>query len=314
MRRHWWLNDLFYFLVGGSWVRLLAVIVAFYLVTNSLFAFGYWLDRGGVEGAEPGSYLDAFFFSVQTLATIGYGRLAPVSLISQALVTVEALAGLLGVAVATGLIFTKFSRPTSRVIFSDAIVIAPREGKQTLIFRMANERGNQIVDAQLRVVLIRDERTREGESVRRVLDLPLFRSQNPAFSLSWMAMHVIDERSPLHGETHDTMAVGRTEILVSLVGIDGTFSQTVHARHAYSWNDVHFDMRFADTFVMQDSGERVMDMSRFQVILPAPASTASGPGVEPAEHPAGAAARASDSGRLAGLTDRGDPKPKNGDN
>ena len=161
-------DDLYHHLLSASWLRLLAIIAGLYLAANALFALAYLAEPGSVEHARPGSFVDAFFFSVQTMATIGYGKLVPRTGFANALVTVEALVGLFGVAMVTGLMFAKFSRPTARVLFSRQAVVAPHNGVPCFMFRMANARGNNIVHAQLQLVLAREETTLEGDRMRRI--------------------------------------------------------------------------------------------------------------------------------------------------
>ena len=168
------LGDFYHLFLTLSWSWLFAVVVVLYVLGNVLFALGYlWL--GGVEGARPGSFADAFFFSVQTLATLGYGKMVPIGIGANLLVSAEALCGLLGFSVGTGFIFAKLARPTARVLFSEVAVISVRDGVPSLMFRMANERANQIVDVQLRAVLARSELTAEGERVRRFHELKFAR-------------------------------------------------------------------------------------------------------------------------------------------
>src|ERR1700730_16922744 len=170
------LSDLYHFLLRESWPALLAGIVLSFVAINALFAVIYLLDRG-IENARPGSFADAFFFSVQTMATIGYGKMVPESVVANILVSVEALFGLLGLAMITGLVFAKFSRPTARVRFSKYAVVSNRDGIPSLHFRMANMRANRIVDASARVVFARQEKTLEGEEMRRFYDLKLQRDR-----------------------------------------------------------------------------------------------------------------------------------------
>jgi len=198
-------RDLYLHLLAAPWLRVLAIFVSVFLVTNALFALGYVAGTDSIENARPGSFVDAFFFSVQTMATIGYGKLAPRTLYANVLVTVEVLIGVVGLAIATGLAFAKFSRPTARVLFSGRVVIAPHEGVPSLMFRMANARGNNIVEAQLHVVLAREETTREGEAMRRFHDLRLLRPQTALFTLSWTAIHPITDGSPLAGATPEDL-------------------------------------------------------------------------------------------------------------
>ena len=182
------LSDLYHFLLTESWPVLLAGIVLIFVVVNSIFAMVYMLDKG-VENARPGSFADAFFFSVQTMATIGYGKMDPDTFLAEVMMSIEALTGLVGLAVVTGLVFAKFSRPTARVRFSRVAIVSNRDGVPSLQFRLANMRANRIVDASARVVFARQERTLEGEEMRRFYDLKLQRDRNSLFIYSWTVIH-----------------------------------------------------------------------------------------------------------------------------
>lgn len=260
-------SDLYHFLLNARWSVVIAVIAGAYLFANFLFALGYLAIGDGIENARPGSFTDAFFFSVQTMATIGYGKMVPHSLVAHVLVTVEALIGMAGVAMATGLMFAKFARPTARVMFSRVAVVTTYDGVPTLMFRAANERSNLILEAQMRVVLTRQEQNAEGLRMRRFYDMALSRSQTSVFTLSWTVMHVIDERSPLFGATRESLAAVEAEIMVSMMGIDDTFSQTVHARHQYPPRNIVWGARFADILTLHPDGRRVIDYDRFHDIV-----------------------------------------------
>jgi inward rectifier potassium channel len=262
------LGDLYYLLVDSPWPRLLAIIAALFLTANALFALGYLAGGGGIENARPGSFTDAFFFSVQTMGTLGYGRLAPRDVWANVLVTVEVLTGVLSLAVVTGLVFAKFSRVTARVVFSRVAVVTRHDGVLSLMFRMANARGNQIVEAQVRVVLARDETTAEGETMRRFHDLPLVRDRNPLFTLTWTAIHPITATSPLFGATPEALAAVGGEIVVSLLGIDATISQTIHARHAYAAGEIVWGARLKDILRRQPGSRPQVDYARFHDVEP----------------------------------------------
>jgi len=264
-----WSEDAYFLLITRSWPWLLAVLAGLYVGVNVLFALAYLACGDCIENARAGSFADAFFFSVQTLATIGYGTWAPRTFGGHVLVVVEAFAGLLGFALATGLAFSKFSRPTARVLFSAVAVVAPRDGVPCLMFRMANERGNQIVEAEVHAVLARDETTAEGESVRRFHDLTLLRRRNALFALTWTAVHPITPASPLADATPEGLASSEAEIVVSLVGLDETVSQTVHARHVYPASAVRWGVRFADVVSRLPGGGRRIDLRAFHDVVPA---------------------------------------------
>jgi inward rectifier potassium channel len=175
---------------------------------------------------------------------------------------------MLFLAVVTGLVFAKFSRPRARVAFSRVAVVAPRNGVPTLMFRVANERANHIVEAQLRVTLMSNEVTQEGERLRRMTDVPLLRSHSSAFVLTWTAMHALNEESPLFGTTAQRLEEQQAEILVTFTGYDATLAQTIHARYSYVAAEVHFDARFADIIQVLPDGKRRIDFNRFHLTEP----------------------------------------------
>jgi inward rectifier potassium channel len=260
-------HDAYHELLTMRWRSFFALVFVGYLVVNLAFAEAYAALGDGIENAHPGSLADAFFFSVQTLATIGYGRMAPRSVAANVLVTCEALLGMVGLAVTTGLVFARFSRPTARVLFSRVAVVGPYEGVPSLMFRMANARGKQIVEARLRVTLVRDEVTREGQAVRRIHDLRLRRSEHGAFALTWTAIHPIDAESPLHGQDADSLRETMSDLIVSLTGLDEGLGQNIHARYAYAAETIVWNARFAD--ILRSGPERsYVDYTRFHDVEP----------------------------------------------
>jgi inward rectifier potassium channel len=261
-------DDFYHQLLTSSWISLLLKVAAAFIAVNCIFACGY-LIAGGVEHARHGSFTDAFFFSVQTMATIGYGKLIPVTLGANLLASAEALSGLVVFAVVTGLVFSKFSRPTARVRFTRNAVISLRDGVPSLMFRMANVRANQIVDAQIHVVFARQEKTLEGEEVRRFYDLDLTRYRNAIFNYSWTAIHPINQDSPLYGATAELLKASEADIVVSLTGIDETFSQTVYARYYYDAEEIVWGARLADITTHTPDGEFMLDFTRYDLVEPA---------------------------------------------
>lgn len=260
------LEDLYHYMLTASWPVLIVLITTFFILANLLFAIGYYWD-GGIENTHSGSFSDMFFFSIQTMATIGYGKMEPITLFSNILVSIEALFGLLGLAIMTGLTFAKFSRPTARVRFSRCAVIGPRDGRTSLLIRMANMRANRIVDAQIHLVFSRQEVTLEGDSIRRFYDLPTTRNRSPLFMLSWTAVHPITEESPFFGQTSESLAANSPEIVVSITGLDQTFSQTVHARHLYRLNEIVWGARFADVLKTAPDGTQSVDYTHFDDVV-----------------------------------------------
>ncbi|MDZ7956615.1 MAG: ion channel [Aulosira sp. DedQUE10] len=256
-------RDPYHLLLTIPWTGFFLLIAVSYLATNALFALAYLLGGDCIENARPGSFLDVFFFSVQTLASIGYGAMYPKTLYANTIVTIEAMVGLMGIAVMTGLAFARFSRPTARVVFSRVAVITPHEGQATLMFRTANKRRNLILEAQMRVYLMRDEVTTEGVYIRRIYDLKLQRTLSPSFTLSWLAMHIIDEFSPLYGMTKESLIKTNASIVISLSGIDETVAQVLHARHTYSATDLMWNYQFVNIMHETEDGHRYIDYQYF---------------------------------------------------
>lgn len=255
--------DIYHSLLIIAWPRLLLLALLAYVSLNFVFALLYLAGGDCIANAKPGSLTDAFFFSVQTFATIGYGAMAPATVYAHFVVTLEALVGMLAVALTTGLLFTKFSRPTARVLFADVAVINRRDGVPTLQFRMANQRGNQIVEAKVSAAIARTERTLEGEMLRRFYDLKMVRANTMIFALTWTAMHEINESSPLYGLDAQDLVDGNMEIVVSLIGTDETMNQTIHARWSYAGDELRWNHRYVDILALSDAGRRTIDYTKF---------------------------------------------------
>jgi inward rectifier potassium channel len=258
-------DDIYHHLLTSSWPMLLLQIATVFLLVNVVFAVGFYLD-GGIENARKGSFLDMFFFSVETMATIGYGRMVPVTLVARLLMSAEALTGLISLALITALMFAKFSRPSARVRFSRYAVISNRDGLPSLMFRMANVRANQIVEAQVHVLFARSEVTAEGEDVWRFHDLELSRYRNGTFRHSWTVIHPIRPDSPLYGSSAEALAAMFGEIVVSMTGIDGAFMQTVYARHTYRSRDIIWGARLSDVLIRSPDGRFAMDYGKFDAV------------------------------------------------
>ncbi|MDD5585838.1 MAG: ion channel [Alphaproteobacteria bacterium] len=263
-------RDWYHHMLALSWPKVIGVVALAYLLVNCLFALLYLVDPHGLQGARPGSFRDAFFFSVQTLSTVGYGVISPQSFYANAVATAESLVALICFGLISGLFFSRFSRPSARVMFSHFAVIAPYEGAPTLMFRAANRRGNQILQAQIHVSLSRNERTLEGESIRRVYDLRLLRSASSFFNLTWTVRHPIDELSPLMGESSQSLCDSETEIVVLLSGTDDVFGQTVHGRFAYNHEEILYKYRFVSMFDRDEHNRPVIDFTKFDAVEPVP--------------------------------------------
>ena len=256
-------KDLYHRALRLPWSGFLLLITGVYLAANLAFAFLYWLQPGAITNARPGSFRDAFFFSVETFGTIGYGTLAPATDYANAVMTAETLCGIMLVALTTGVMFARVSRPTARVLFSKVAVVAPYNGVPTLMVRMGNERLSQILQAEVGMTLVRSEHTSEGAYMRRFYNLALARDQTPIFAMSFLAMHTLDQTSPLFGATRQTLEEMETEILITVTGLDETMSQTVHARISYLPHEILFDHRYANMFGVTDDGRRAIDYGQF---------------------------------------------------
>jgi inward rectifier potassium channel len=260
-------EDLYHFILTRTWWQYFGILGLVFFGINAVFGVLYWLNPGCVSGAND--FQHSFFFSIETLATIGYGSMAPATYYGHIVASFEAFLGMLFVAVVTGLTFAKFSRPTARVLFSRFIVVHERDGVPHLVFRLANQRHNLVVEAQLRVVLLTLHVTKEGEVMRRASDLPLVRDRTSIFTLTWIPMHRIDSESLFHGpNAMQRLKDLRAEFFLSLQAYDETLAQTVHARWRYTLDDIKWDTRFADVMEITDDGTRIIDYSKFHAIEP----------------------------------------------
>jgi inward rectifier potassium channel len=262
------LRDVYHFLLRVPWWGTLAVITGGYLALNAVFALLYDLV-GGVAGAAANSFLDDFFFSVQTMGTIGYGSMYPVSRAANALVALESVTGLVVVSLATGLVFARFSQARARVVFSARVAIGPNDGVPTVMIRLGNERRGRIVDAAFRMTLTRTERTAEGAVAYRATDLALVRDRAPALSRSWTVLHRIVPGSPLAGDTPESLAAGDVELTLAVTGTDETSLQPVHAQQTWVHSSMVWGARLADVLSETPQGDVVLDLRRFHDLAPA---------------------------------------------
>jgi inward rectifier potassium channel len=260
-------NDIYHGLLNAPWWVDLLCVSALFLLLNFLFALAY-AGTGGIAGAEPGSIADGFFFSVQTMGTIGYGVMHPESAVAESLVTAEVIVGVSLVALSSGMLFAKFSVPKARMQFAEWATIAPFDGVPTLMFRLGNERASQVIEATVRVVLLRTETTIEGVTYYRMRDLLLERERSPAISRSWNVMHRIDATSPLYGATPETLDEVDAEFILTVVGIDEASAQNIHARYRYTADQVRWGARHADMLSERPDGRMQLDMTKFHRVVP----------------------------------------------
>jgi len=261
-------HDLFHHFMTVSWPRLFATLAAFFLVFDLLFGLLYYSVPGCIANLSPPGFAGDFFFSVETLATVGYGDMHPQTLYGHSVAMIEIFVGLMSLALITGLMFARFSRPRARFLFAKNAVVRPIDGKPTLLFRTANERQNVVQDASARLAMLRDEVTQEGYRIRRIVDLPLLRSHFPMFALGWTIMHVIDDASPLRAETAESLSTSKTVFVLSLSGTDENTGQTLMARGEYGGADIRWNSTFHDILEQASDGTLHIDYSKFHDIEP----------------------------------------------
>jgi inward rectifier potassium channel len=265
-RRIW--QDLYHLSMTVSWPQLFGGFAACFVVFNLLFALIYRLAPDSIANINPPGYAGAFFFSVETLATVGYGDMHPQTMYGHLIASVQIFLGTLYLALLAGLVFARFSRPTARFLFAEAAVIRPIDGRTTLMFRSANARHNVILEASARLRMIYDSVTPEGYRSRRIVDLELVREEHPLFVLGWNLMHIIDESSPLSGATPDSLAAVRAQFSLTLSGTDETTGQVLMGRAEYASNALKWNHGFRDVLAPDAAGMMIYDYARFHEVVP----------------------------------------------
>ena len=263
-------RSMYHHLLTTSWPKFIGILLVVFILINFFFGMLFFLaGRGGLGGlqstTEAGRILESFFFSIQTFATIGYGTVHPVSILTNLLVSIEALSGMLAYAVGTGLVFSRFSRPNARILFSDKAIIAPYKKIRAFQFRIVNERKSQIINLGCRVVMSRLEFDDSGLK-RKFYDLKLERDQVMFFPLNWTVVHPIDEKSPLYNATADDLLKSDAEFLVLLEGVDDTFSQVVYSRSSYKASEIEWGKRFKPVLDELPDGSIQIDLLRISEI------------------------------------------------
>ena len=261
-------QDLYHFFMTVGWPQLFAIIAVFFLAFDVLFGCLYYLVPGCIANLNPPGFAGAFFFSVETLGTVGYGEMHPQTLYGHIVSMIEIFVGLMALALITGLMFARFSRPRARFLFAANAVVRPIDGRLTLMFRAANARQNVIQEASAHLRMLRDEVTEEGFRIRRITDLSLVRSQHPVFMLGWNLMHVIDQASPLKDESADSLNAAATVFILSLSGTDVTTGQVLMARQEYSCGAIRWNQSFCDILRMDADGTVRLDYRKFDEIEP----------------------------------------------
>ncbi len=265
--------NLYHHLLTLSWPSFYLMLASSYVIFNILFAIGYVLcEPGALRGSTattiPDKLLEAFFFSLQTSTTIGYGHLVPWGVAANILVSLQAMTALLGFALATAILFARFSRPTPQILFSDTAIVAPYKGITALEFRLANLKSTQLINVSANVILSRTESV-GGVSVRKFHTLALEREQVVFFPLNWTVVHPIDRDSPLAGVSREVFYESDPEILILLMAIDETFSETVHVRTSYKSREIVWGAKFGDMFDRSAGDSLAVDLRRLHVTEPA---------------------------------------------
>jgi inward rectifier potassium channel len=251
-------------LIDTTWPRFLLVVLAGFLLVNMIFACSYLLigvdHLRGLE-SDMGAFANAFFFSVHTLTTVGYGNVYPEGTGANVISSIEAATGLMVFAIATGLLYGRFSRPSARIIYSKNAIIAPYQDGNSLQFRVTNARRNVLMNMEARVLLMTVENS-DGILRRNFIDLPLERRSVYFFALTWTIVHPIDADSPLLGKTREELAKLSTELLILIQGFDDTFSQVVHSRYSYRHDEMIWGAKFIPAFKVDPKGDMVVEVNR----------------------------------------------------
>jgi len=261
-------TDLYHRSMTVSWPLFFGTAAIIFIVLNTVFGFLYWLGHDPIANVADNGLLGFFYFSVETLATVGYGDMHPQTHYGHIVATIEIFTGMSFLAVMFGLIFSRFSRPRARFIFANHPVVTVHDGQPALMIRLANERNNTISQALARLWLIRMETTAEGHDFRRYYELPLSRNEHPMFMLSWSVYHIIDETSPLYGMTAADLAAGDTAFTLNVSGVDDNSAQYLYARKLYNAHDIRWKYRYRDITTFSERGVLVIDYSVFHEIMP----------------------------------------------
>ena len=254
-----------------GWRRFLLTILGIYVLFTSVFALAYMLQPDAVGNARRGAFSDHFFFSLETLATVGYGELYPATFYGHCVATVEILTGVFFSAILTGLVFVRFSKPRAKFVFADHPVVTTHNGRSTLMLRVGNGRAAVLADARVKMSVLLSEQSEEGLSFRRTHELALARNTIPVFALTWTIMHEINEHSPLHGLDAAAFMTDDVRMFVSLEARDPDLATVVHELHDYDPADVVFGMRYADVITIDENKRPTADMTRMSELEPDPA-------------------------------------------
>ena len=266
-------RDSYHWVLSLTWPRFALFLATSYVVINLLFGALYFARPNCIADLEPGSFPHAFFFSVETLATVGYGHNYPATVYGHVVVTVEIFLGMIWIAVITGLIFVRFARPTARIVFSNCLLIAPHDGRLSLMFRVANLRHTSMAEAEFRILYSRDEHVLEGEEIRRFYYLKVYPDRMISFPAALTIRHTIDETSPLYGVTIERLEKEDAFFLASTVSLELVMAASVQSQQDYDLDDIRFGERFVDVYSELPDGRFSVDYGRLHETEPVPGVT-----------------------------------------
>jgi inward rectifier potassium channel len=265
-------RDTYHWVLCLSWPRFVAFLLGVYFAINLVFASAYALGGACIGEMTPGSFPEALFFSIETLATVGYGHMYPANLYGHVIVTTEIIIGMFWVAVITGLIFVRFARPTARIVFSNILVIAPFDGQLSIMFRVANLRHTTMAEAEFRLLYSRDERVAEGEDIRRFYELKVYPRSMISFPAALIIRHTIDEQSPLYGITPERLEKEDAFFVASTLSLELVMAASVQSSQDYAMEDIRFGERFVDVYTELEGGRLTVDYGRLHETEPVPIS------------------------------------------
>src|SRR3954471_6088084 len=263
-------RDNYHWVLSLSWPRFALFLLGSYIVINLLFAALYIVQPNCIADLDPGSFPHAFFFSVETLATVGYGHNYPATVYGHVIVTIEIFFGMIWLAVITGLIFVRCARPTARIVFSNCILIAPHDGRLSLMFRVANLRHTSMAEAEFRIMYSRDERVLEGEDIRRFYELKVYPERMISFPAALIIRHTIDEESPLYGVSLERLEQEDAFFVASTLSLELVMAASVQSAQDYDVANVRFGERFVDVYPVRENGHMTVDYGRLDETEPVP--------------------------------------------
>jgi inward rectifier potassium channel len=255
-------RDSYHWVLSLTWPRFALFLGISYVVINLLFAALYVVRPGCIADLEAGSFPLAFFFSVETLATVGYGHNYPATVYGHVIVTIEIFLGMIWLAVITGLIFVRFARPTARIVFSNCLVIGLFDGRLSMMYRVANLRHTSMAEAEFRLLYSRDERVAEGQDIRRFYELKVYPDRMVSFPAALIIRHTIDEQSPLYGATYESLEKEDAFFVASTLALELVMAASVQSAQDYAVENIRFDERFVDVYTELPDGRLTVDYGR----------------------------------------------------